>query len=225
MALKERYNSMYDDLTKKQIEIIEFIKSEIREKGYPPSVREIGTAVNLRSTSSVHNQLHNLERKGYIRRVTSKQRAIEVIGFNTFLEPEGKEEEDEEPMVVSDTVNVPILGSVAAGYPLMAEENVEDVYPMPYDVVGKDKCFMLHVNGDSMMDAGILDGDLVLCRQQIDASDGDIVVALIDDETTVKFFYRESGRIRLQPANDDYEPIYARELTIQGKVIAVMRLI
>ena len=188
---------MYNDLSKIQISIIEFIKSQIRKKGYPPSVREIGAAVGLKSTSSVHNQLHNLERKGYIRRVTSKQRAIEVVGFNTYLEPEGKEPEESSASIVSDVVNVPILGSVVAGYPLMAEENVEDTYPMPVDLVGKNKCFLLHVSGDSMMDAGILDGDLVLCKQQIDASDGDIVVALIDDETTVKFFFREEGRVRL----------------------------
>lgn len=215
---------MYSDLTKIQTKIIEYIKQEIRKNGYPPSVREIGAAVGLKSTSSVHNQLHNLERKGYIRRVTSKQRAIEVVGFNTYLEPEDAERFDE-PTVVSDIVNVPILGSVAAGYPLLAEENVEDHYPMPVDVVGNQKCFMLHVNGDSMMDAGIFDGDLVLCRQQIDATDGDIVVALIDDETTVKFFYREKDRVRLEPANDDYEPIFARNLKIQGRVIAVLRLL
>jgi len=213
---------MYNDLTKIQVDILEFIKKELRDKGYPPSVREIGTSVGLNSTSSVHNQLNNLEKKGYIKRGVSKQRAIEVVGFSPFNK---EESQIDEVSVVNDIINVPIIGNVAAGYPILADENIEDTYPLPSAFVGKNECFMLNVKGDSMKDAGILNGDLVIVKKQNTAMDHDIVVALIEDEATVKTFFKETNRVRLQPENPIYEPIYSDNLTILGKVIGVMRML
>lgn len=212
---------MYNDLTKIQVKILEFIKQELRDKGYPPSVREIGANVGLTSTSSVHNQLNNLEKKRYIKRGVSKQRAIEVVGFSPFS---NKDTNYDEVSTVEDIINVPIIGNVAAGLPILAEENVEDTYPLPSSFVGTKECFMLHVKGESMKDAGILDGDMVIVKKQNTANNHDIVVALIENEATVKTFYKESNRIRLQPENPAFEPIYSTDCQILGKVIGVIRM-
>ena len=197
-------------LSAKQQMILDFLKKEIKRNGYPPTVREICDAVGLSSTSTVHAHLETLERKGYIRRSPTKNRSTEILE-NDFYNS-GHE-----------LVNVPIVGKVAAGIPILAEENIEDTFPIPVDHVKNDSCFMLHVKGDSMIDEGILDGDLVLVRQQQTAANGDIVIAMIDDSATVKTFYREADNIRLQPANKAFAPIIMKDCTILGKVIGLYR--
>ena len=197
-------------LSSKQQLILDFLKSEIKKNGYPPSVREICDAVGLSSTSTVHAHLGSLERKGYIRRSPAKNRSTEILEEDFY---NGTQE----------LAYVPILGSVAAGVPIFADENIEGTFPIPIDHVKNDNCFMLNVIGDSMMDEGILDGDLVLVRQQQTATNGDIVIALIDDSATVKFFYREAGHIRLQPANDAFSPMIMDDCEILGKVIGLYR--
>jgi repressor LexA len=201
------------DLTDRQREILDFIKAEMRRKGYPPTVRDIGQAVGLSSSSTVHSHLNALEAKGLIKRDPSKPRALEVIGH------------DRETVVTSmrGVRELPVLGAVAAGVPMLAEENIEGTIPLPTEVVREDSTFVLRVKGDSMIDAGIFDGDFVVVRQQPTADNGDIVVALLEDEATVKRFFRETDRIRLQPENDSMEPIYVRDVTILGKVVAVFR--
>jgi repressor LexA len=201
------------DLTDRQREILDFIKAEMRRKGYPPTVRDIGQAVGLSSSSTVHSHLNALEAKGLIRRDPSKPRALEVIGH------------DRETVVTTmrGVRELPVLGAVAAGTPMLAEENIEGTIPLPTEVVREDSTFVLRVKGDSMIDAGIFDGDFVVVRQQPTAENGDIVVALLEDEATVKRFFREADRIRLQPENDSMEPIYVRDVTILGKVVAVFR--
>lgn len=201
---------MYNDLSNRQIAILDFIKKEIRKKGYPPSVREIGEAVGLSSSSTVHGHLAQLEEKGYLRRDPTKPRAIEVLGDDTIT-------------IKKEMVNVPIVGRVTAGQPILAVENIEDTFPLPLDFVRNDEVFMLSVRGDSMLNAGILDGDYVLVKQQSTARNGDIVVALLTDEATVKTFYKEQDHIRLQPENPTYEPIITVDVTILGKVIGVFR--
>lgn len=201
---------MYNDLSNRQISILDFIKKEIRKKGYPPSVREIGEAVGLSSSSTVHGHLAQLEEKGYLRRDPTKPRAIEVLGDDYFS-------------IKKEMVNVPIVGKVTAGQPILAVENIEDTFPLPLDFVRNDEVFMLSVRGDSMMNAGILDGDFVLVRQQSIAHNGDIVVALLTDEATVKTFYKEQDHIRLQPENPAHEPIITKDASILGKVIGVFR--
>lgn len=202
-----------EDLTQRQQEILDIIKKEIAKKGYPPSVREIGEAVGLTSSSTVHNHLNTLEQKGYIRRDPTKPRAIEVLDGSSNNE------------LLHNTVHVPLIGQVTAGQPIMAVENIEDYFPLPYDMVKSDSVFMLRVQGESMIDAGILDHDLVLVRQQNTANNGEIVVAMIEDEATVKRFYKEKSCIRLQPENSTMAPIYAENVTILGKVIGVFRLV
>ncbi|MCL1863342.1 MAG: transcriptional repressor LexA [Defluviitaleaceae bacterium] len=197
-------------LTAKQQMVLDFLKSEIRKNGYPPTVREICTAVGLSSTSTVHAHLETLERKGYIRRSPAKNRSTEILEEDFYGN-------------TRELVSVPIVGRVAAGMPILAEENIEDTFPIPIDYVKNDTCFMLHVKGDSMMDEGIFDGDLVLVRQQQDANDGDIVIALLDDSATVKTFYREGEFIRLDPANSAFESILTRECDVLGKVIGLYR--
>ena len=191
-----------------QARILEFIKEEIQTKGYPPSVREICAAVGLRSTSSVHAHLNSLEKKGLIRRDPTKPRALEVMDC---VSTRGKV--------------VPLVGKVTAGIPITAIENIEDQLVMPPEVVGHngDEVFALRVQGESMINCGILDGDIVIVRQQNDAVNGEIVVAMIEDEATVKRIYYEKNGVRLQPENDYMEPIYADEVTVLGKVIALMR--
>ncbi|MCE5202972.1 MAG: transcriptional repressor LexA [Coriobacteriales bacterium] len=202
----------HPELTRRQRQILDFIRSEIHRRGFPPSVREIGEAVGLSSSSTVHSHLAALESKGLIRRDPSKPRALEVLDYR-----------DTERAVDYGAVQaVPVVGSVAAGAPILAAENIEQTLPLPAEFAG-DATFILRVRGESMIDAGILDGDFVVVRQQPTADDGDIVVAMIDDEATVKRFFRESGRIRLQPENPSMDPIYARDVTVLGKVIALFR--
>ena len=200
-----------DDLTPRQREIFRFIKSEVMKKGYPPSVREIGSAVGLSSSSTVHGHLGKLEEKGYIRRDPTKPRAIEVVY------------DREAPR--KEIINVPIVGRVTAGEPILAVENIEDFFPMPKDFANYEDVFMLKVRGDSMIGAGILDGDYVVVRQQSHAENGDIVVALIGEEATVKRFYREADHIRLQPENPNLAPIRSTNVQILGKVVGVFRKI
>ncbi|HHU85262.1 MAG TPA: transcriptional repressor LexA [Peptococcaceae bacterium] len=202
---------MIGDLTPKQAAILAFIKDNIRKKGYPPSVREIGQAVGLSSSSTVHGYLKKLEDKGYLRRDPAKPRAMEVL--------------DNLSENRIECVSIPLLGLVAAGVPLLAVENREEIFSLPVHFTGTGEFFMLAVRGDSMIEAGILEGDLVVVRRQHDADNGDIVVALLDEEATVKRFYREKGRVRLQPENQLLEPIYATELQILGKVIGLVRKI
>jgi len=201
---------MAGKLTPKQQMVLDFLKSEIRRNGYPPTVREICDAVGLSSTSTVHAHLETLERKGHIRRSPAKNRSTEILEEDFYAN-------------TRELVNVPIVGRVAAGVPILAAENIEDTFPIPIDYVKNDTCFMLHVKGDSMMDEGILDGDLVLVRQQQDATDGDIVIALIEDSATVKTFYRDGEFIRLNPANPSFQPIILRECDVLGKVIGLYR--
>ncbi|MBS4539922.1 transcriptional repressor LexA [Clostridium sp. D2Q-11] len=205
---------MYEDLSKKQYNILNFIKEELKAKGYPPSVREICKAVGLKSTSTVHGHLSRLEKKGYIRRDATKPRAIEILNSK-----------DDNIFSRKEIVEVPIIGKVTAGAPILATENIEDTFPLSVDFVNNDTVFMLSVTGESMKDAGILDGDYVLVKQQNTATNGDIVVALIEDEATIKRFYMEKDHIRLQPENQDMEPIIVRDVTILGKIKGVFRTI
>ena len=203
----------YGKISKKQSEILEYIKNEILNRGFTPSVREICEAVNLKSTSSVHSHLETLEKNGYIRRDPTKPRAIEIVDDNFNL-------------VRRETVNVPIIGKVAAGQPLLAVENVEGYFPIPSEYMPNNKTFMLVVQGDSMINAGIFNGDYVVVEQQPTAENGQKVVALIDDSATVKTFYKENGHIRLQPENDSMDPIIIepdQAFQILGKVIGVFR--
>ena len=197
-------------ISKKQLEILEYIKSQILERGFPPAVREICEAVNLKSTSSVHSHLETLEKNGYIRRDLTKPRAIEIL-------------DDSFNLTRREMVNVPIVGQVAAGEPILAQENIENYFPIPTEFMPNSQTFLLKVKGESMINAGILDGDMVLVEQTSTASNGDMVVALIDDGATVKIFYKEEGIFRLQPENDSMDPIIVKEVSILGKVIGVFR--
>ncbi len=197
-------------ISDKQREILEYIKSEILTKGYPPAVREICEAVHLKSTSSVHAHLETLEKNGYIRRDPTKPRAIEIVD-DTFN------------LTRRELVNVPVVGRVAAGEPILVTQNISNYFPIPAEYMPNVQTFLLEVRGESMINAGIFDGDLVLVEQQQTAGDGDIVVALIDDSATVKTFYKEKDRVRLQPENDSMDPIYVTEVSILGKVIGVFR--
>lgn len=203
------------DLTPKQKEILEYIVREVREKGYPPAVREIGKAVNLKSSSTVYSHLVSLERKGFIRRDPTKPRAIEV------LLPEYRVQTTE--INERRIVNLPILGKVAAGSPILAIESVEEFFPLPLDFVQNEECYILQIKGESMIEAGIFDQDYVIVRQQENASNGDIIVALLDNEATVKTFYKEKGHIRLQPENSMLEPIIVKDVKVLGKVIGLFR--
>lgn len=202
---------MYPDLSLRQTNILEFIKDEIRKKGYPPAVREIGDAVGLLSSSTVHGHLQTLEDKGYIRRDPTKPRAIEILDSSSDLQAAKK------------VVHIPIVGRVTAGQPILAVENIEGTFPLPAELVRQDNDFMLKVQGESMINAGILDGDYIVVRQQNEARNGEIVVALIGDEATVKRFFKERTLIRLQPENDSMEPIYSQDVSIIGKVVGVFR--
>ena len=201
----------YGKISKKQQEILDYIKSEIINRGFPPAVREICEAVNLKSTSSVHSHLETLEKNGYIRRDPTKPRAIEILddNFNTAC---------------CEMVNVPVVGRVAAGEPILAVENIENYFPIPAEHMPKSDAFILEIHGESMINAGILDGDYVLVQSQHTADNGNMVVALIDDSATVKTFYKENGYYRLQPENDEMDPIIVEDgLEILGKVVGVMR--
>lgn len=199
-------------ISKKQMEILEYIKEEILSKGYPPAVREICQAVNLKSTSSVHSHLETLEKNGYIRRDPTKPRAIEIV-------------DDQFNLTRKEMRNIPIIGTVAAGQPILATENIEGYFPILAEELPAGELYILNVKGDSMVNIGILDGDRVIVQQQPTASNGDIVVALVDDSATVKTYYKEDGRYRLQPENDFMDPIYVDEVMILGKVVGVFRLL
>ena len=201
---------MAGKITQKQQEILDYIKDEILNKGYPPAVREICEAVNLKSTSSVHSHLETLEKNGYIRRDPTKPRAIEIC-------------DDSFQMVRTEMVSIPVIGNVAAGQPIFAEENIQEYYPVPAEDVPKGESFILKVRGESMINAGIFSGDRIFVNSCNTANNGDIVVALIDDSATVKTFYRENGHIRLQPENDTMEPIIVNDCQIVGKVFGVLR--
>lgn len=201
----------FGKITSKQQEILEYIKQEILQRGYPPAVREICEAVKLKSTSSVHAHLETLEKNGYIRRDPTKPRAIEIVDDTFNLQRR-------------EMVNVPIVGRVAAGQPILANENVENYFPIPMEMMPNVQTFMLRVQGESMINAGIFDGDLILVQQQSTARNGDMVVALVDDSATVKTFYKEADHFRLQPENDFMDPIIVNEVTILGKVFGVFRL-
>jgi repressor LexA len=198
-------------ITAKQNQILEYIKSEILAKGYPPAVRDICQAVDLKSTSSVHAHLETLEKNGYIRRDPTKPRAIEILDEDFNL---GRRE----------VTNIPLVGSVAAGQPILAQQNIENYFPFPVEMAPNAQCFALQVKGDSMINIGINDGDYVFVKETNDARNGDLVVALVEDSATVKTFYKENGYIRLQPENDAMEPIIVNDCKILGKVFGVFRL-
>lgn len=197
-------------ISAKQLEILEYIKSQILDRGFPPAVRDICEAVNLKSTSSVHSHLETLEKNGYIRRDPTKPRAIEIL-------------DDSFNLMRREMVNVPIIGHVAAGEPILAEQNIENYFPIPMEFMPNKQTFMLKVKGESMINAGILDGDYVLVEERDTAANGEMVVALIEDGATVKTFYKEEGIIRLQPENDTMEPIIVPDCMVLGKVIGVFR--
>ena len=199
-------------ITAKQKEILEYIKVQILERGYPPAVREICEAVHLKSTSSVHSHLETLEKNGYIRRDPTKPRAIEIC-------------DDSFQMVRTEMISLPVVGNVAAGQPILAEENIESYFPIPAEFIpGGDPSFILKVRGDSMINAGIHNGDQIFVQSCSTARNGDMVVALIDDSATVKTFYREKGHIRLQPENVNMDPIIVNDCKILGKVFGVFRI-
>lgn len=211
-------------ISKRQQQAYEFICDFTKDHGYPPSVREIGSAIGLSSPSTVHSHLHKLEDAGYIHRNPNKPRTIEIC------EPKLKERGSRSTQLVevqqdvdANTVSLPLVGRVAAGMPILAEQNVEEVLTLPTSVVGDANSFILRVRGESMIDAGILDGDYIVVKEQQVARDGQIVVALIDDSATVKTFYREQDCIRLQPENESMEPIYAKNPTILGLVTGLLR--
>ena len=199
-------------ISPKQQEILEYIKSQILERGFPPAVRDICEAVHLKSTSSVHSHLETLEKNGYIRRDPTKPRAIEILdeSFN---------------FTRREMVNVPMVGRVAAGEPLLAEQNVENYFPIPMEFMPNNQTFMLRVKGDSMINIGIFDGDLVLVEQRQTARNGEVIVALVEDGATVKRFFKEEGVFRLQPENDALDPIIVKEVQLLGKVIGVFRFL
>ena len=198
-------------ISKKQSEILEYIKEQILEQGYPPAVREICEAVHLKSTSSVHAHLETLEKNGYIRRDPTKPRAIEIC-------------DDSFQLVRNEMTSIPIIGTVAAGQPILATENIEGYFPVPVDMVPNAETFILKVKGDSMINAGIFSGDQIFVERTNVARNGDMVVALVDDSATVKTFYKEQGHVRLQPENDTMDPIIVDDCDILGKVFGVFRL-
>jgi repressor LexA len=206
-----RIHMSFGKISKKQEEILSYIKDEILKRGYPPAVREICEAVNLKSTSSVHAHLETLEKNGYIRRDPTKPRAIEIV-------------DDSFHMVRHEMASIPILGTVAAGQPILAQENIEGYFPIPAEMVPQGDVFVLKVKGDSMINVGIFNGDQIFVEACETARNGDTVVALVEDSATVKTFYKENGYIRLQPENDTMEPIIVKDCKILGKVFGVFRL-
>ena len=198
-------------ITDKQREILEYIKEMILKKGYPPAVREICEAVHLKSTSSVHSHLESLEKNGYIRRDPTKPRTIEIL-------------DDDFALTRRELVNVPVIGTVAAGVPILAEQNIEDYLPIPAEILPNKEVFMLKVKGNSLIEAGLYNGDKVIVAKQPNAENGDKVVALVDDSATVKTFYKENGHFRLQPENSSMDPIILDQVEILGKVIGLFRM-
>ncbi len=209
--IREVFFMGYGKITKKQQEILDYIKEQIINRGFPPTVRDICAAVNLKSTSSVFSHLEALERNGYIRRDLAKPRAIEIV-------------DDSFNLVRRELVNVPIVGTVTAGQPILAVQNIDGYFPVPSEYMPNAQTFMLKVKGDSMINAGIFNGDQILVEQQNTAQNGDKVVALIEDSVTVKTFYKENGHFRLQPENDTMDPIIVDNLQILGKVIGLFRI-
>lgn len=203
---------MYEDLSQIQLEILHYLKSQIQKKGYPPSVREICKGVNLKSTSTVHRHLEKLEQKDYIRKDPTKPRAIEIL-----------DKEENSLFRIKKTVDIPIIGKVTAGQPILAIEHIEDTFPVPIEMAERGPLFMLKIQGDSMIGAGIFSNDYVLVKQQNDAVNGDIIVALMEDEATIKRFFKEKDYIRLQPENDAMSPIMVKDVKILGKVIGLYR--
>ena len=198
-------------ISEKQSEILEFIKEKILEKGYPPTVREICETVHLKSTSSVHSHLETLEKNGYIKRDPTKPRTIEIC-------------DDSFNMIRTEMVNIPVVGQVAAGTPILAEQNIDSYFPIPAEMCPKGQMFILNVKGDSMINAGIFNGDRIFVEACDTARNGEQIVALIDDSATVKTFFKEKGHIRLQPENDDMDPIIVDDCEILGRVFGVLRL-
>ena len=211
-SVSEESDMSRSTITQKQQEILEYIKESILSRGYPPAVREICEAVHLRSTSSVHAHLETLEKKGYIRKDPSKPRTIEIVD-DTFNLPR------------REISHVPMIGRVAAGEPILAEQNISDYFPFPADLLPNQETFMLKVRGDSMINAGIFDGDNLLVAKQNTASNGEIVVAMVEDSATVKRFYKENGHYRLQPENDSMDPIIVDSVEILGKVKGLIRML
>jgi repressor LexA len=213
LYLEKKLEVIMGRKSNRQLDIMSFIKNTIKEKGYPPSVREIGEAVGLQSTSTVHGHLDRLERKGLIRRDPTKSRTIEIL-----------DDVDSAANFALSVTQVPMIGKVTAGEPILATENIEDYFPLPSHIVGEQDVFMLTVSGDSMIEVGIFDRDYIVVRKQSSAINGDIVVAMTDeDEATVKTFYKEKDHIRLQPENATLQPILLQHCTILGKVIGVFR--
>ena len=210
-----------DSLNKREKAILKFIEKQVVENGYPPSVREIGKAVGLKSTATVHGYLESLEKKGYIKKESQKGRTLKLLKGGNL---EGEQTTFEKPVYTNkEMVEVPVVGKITAGAPILAVENVTDTFPIPLDFVGNSESFMLTVRGESMIEAGILNGDYILVRKQNTATNGEIVVALIEDEATVKTFYKEKNHIRLQPENSTMDPIIVPNCEILGKVIGVFR--
>ncbi len=199
-----------EELTKRQSQVFEYIKDYMQEKGYSPCVREICEAMNLKSTSTAHAHLTKLEKKGYISRNPAKPRTIMILVDDNTVKVR--------------MVSVPVVGNVAAGVPITAVENIDEYLSLPYSLLGSDDVFILNVKGDSMIDAGILDKDKIIAQKQQHAQNGDIVVAMMDEEATVKRFFKENDQIRLQPENDKYSPIFTKQIDILGKVIGVLRM-
>jgi repressor LexA len=205
-------------LTQRQRSILSYIKRELRQKGYPPSVREMGEAVGLKSSSTVHSHLTKLEEMGYIRRDPTKPRAIEVLDDFRY-----ETSDNPIPSLYENLVAVPLVGRITAGEPILAQESIEETYPLPAEFVKGEEVFMLSVRGDSMIEDGILDGDYVVVSRQSSAQNGDIVVALLEDEATVKRFYKENSHFRLQPSNSFMDPIIVTDVQILGKVVSLIR--
>ena len=210
----------FDDLNKREKAILKYIEKQIKANSYPPSVREIGKAVGLSSTATVHGYLAKLEEKGYIKKESQKGRTLRLL---KGILKEEKKEEPKQVYTSREMVDVPVIGKITAGAPILAVENVTDTFPIPIDFVGNSESFMLTVSGESMIEAGIFDGDYILVKKQNTANNGEIVVALIEDEATVKTFYKENGHIRLQPENSTMEPIIVPNCEILGKVAGVFR--
>ena len=209
-----------EELNKREKTILKFIEKQIMTDGYPPSVREIGQAVGLSSTATVHGYLERLEKKGYIKKKDKKGRTLRLLQGSTG---ETKKTSSKDFYTQKELVEVPVVGKITAGMPILAVENVTDTFPIPIDFVGNSDCFMLTVRGESMIEAGILDGDYILVKKQNNANNGEIVVALIEDEATVKTFYKEKDHIRLQPENSTMDPIIVPTCEILGKVAGVFR--
>ena len=209
-----------EELNKREKAILKFIEKKINEDGYPPSVREIGKAVGLSSTATVHGYLAKLRGKGYIKKEDKKARTLKLLKGGNGMPIENTQKNFYSQ---KELIDVPLVGKITAGMPILAVENITDTFPIPIDFVGNSETFMLTVRGESMIEAGILDGDFILVRKQPDAMNGEIVVALIEDEATVKTFYKEKDHIRLQPENDYMEPIILDKVTILGKVVGLYR--